>query len=134
MKMVCEFESHLIRQNKMTKIFVFGSNTAGRHGKGAALFALQNRGAIYGRGVGPQGNSYAIPTKGYDIQTLPLDKIEGYVEQFKQYATRHPEYTFEVTRIGCGLAGYRDSDIAPMFKNSPVNCELPKGWREICLK
>lgn len=112
-------------------IFVFGSNLAGRHGKGAALYALEHKGAIYGRGVGPQGNSYAIPTKGYRLQTLPLESIKGYVIQFIVYALVHSTEEFEVTRIGCGLAGYKDEQIAPMFKNAPPNCHLPEGWREM---
>lgn len=110
-------------------LFVFGSNLAGRHGKGAALFARQNRGALYGQGVGLQGQSYAIPTKGYEMKTLPLDVIRGYVKQFLEFADKHPELKFQVTRIGCGLAGYRDEQIAPMFSGAPENCILPGGWR-----
>ena len=112
----------------MGKIFVFGANEAGRHGAGAALFARQYHGAIYGQGVGLQGSSYGIPTKDRNIETLPLDKISEYVVQFMEFATKHPELTFEVTRIGCGLAGWTDTDIGPMFKGAPVNCELPEGW------
>lgn len=110
-------------------IFVFGSNLAGRHGKGAALYAKQNHGAIYGIDIGLQGHSYAIPTKDSNLKTLPLSSIRVYVDQFIQYAINNPELSFEVTRIGCGLAGYNDSDIAPMFKDAPNNCYLPKGWR-----
>lgn len=113
----------------MTTIFVFGSNLAGRHGKGAALTARLYHGAIYGQGVGRQGNSYAIPTKDENLVSLPLHTIELYVIEFKEYAKQHPELTFFVTRIGCGLAGYTDEMIAPMFKNSPSNCELPIAWR-----
>jgi len=111
-------------------IFVFGSNVAGRHGKGAAKTAVEEHGAIYGRGTGPQGNSYAIPTKGSDLRTLPLDIIKLYVDQFTEYAHNHPELQFQVTRIGCGLAGYKDQDIAPMFSDAPENCQLPDGWRK----
>ena len=109
-------------------IFVFGSNLAGRHGAGAALFALKNHGAVYGQGTGRQGNSYAIPTKDYRINTLPLETILGYVNEFLLYARNHPELDFQVTRIGCGLAGYSDAEIAPMFINAPANCHLPAGW------
>lgn len=109
-------------------IFVFGSNLAGRHGKGAALCARQQHGAIYGQGVGLQGQSYGIPTKDMRIQTLPLHTIEQYVRKFIIFATDHPEMTFNVTRIGCGLAGYSDQDIAPLFTNAPTNCLLPEGW------
>lgn len=112
-------------------VFVFGSNLAGRHGRGAALHARQHFGAVYGQGVGRQGNSYAIPTKDYGIKTLPLDRIRPYVADFLEYARRHPSLTFQVTRIGCGLAGYTDEEIAPMFSGAPNNCILPDGWRWI---
>jgi len=115
----------------MKKIFVFGSNLSGIHGAGAAKFALENHGAIWGIGIGPQGDSFAIPTKDYRIRTLPLYHIESSVKFFMTYAKEHPELTFQVTRIGCGLAGYVDGQIAPMFKGAPDNCELPEGWREI---
>lgn len=109
-------------------VFVFGSNLAGRHGAGAAKFARMNHGAIYGRGTGRQGNSYAIPTKDLALKTLPLNKIQHYVAEFLAYARQNPELIFEVTKIGCGLAGYSESDIAPMFASAPTNCALPDGW------
>lgn len=111
------------------EIFVFGSNLAGRHGKGAALHALKHHGAIYHCGWGIQGNSYGIPTKDLNIRTLPLHTISLHVDEFIQFAKEHPTWTFNITRIGCGLAGYTDSDIAPMFKGAPANCNLPEGWR-----
>jgi hypothetical protein len=110
-------------------VFVFGSNLAGRHGAGAALFARQIHGARLGQGVGPQGNSYAIPTKDAKLISLPLGTIAGYVADFLSYAKSHPETYFSVTKIGCGLAGYKETDIAPMFRNAPPNCILPEGWR-----
>jgi hypothetical protein len=114
----------------MRKIFVFGSNLAGRHGKGAALSAIREHGAIYGIGIGPQGNAYAIPTKDYYINTLPTDIIKEYVEAFIEYAFSHPELKFEVTPIGCGLAGYQPWEIGPMFKGSPENVFLPAVFKE----
>ncbi len=72
-------------------IFVFGSNLAGRHGKGAALFARQKHGAVYGQGVGLQGHSYAIPTKDEQLRTLPLEAIREHVEEFKRFAAEHRE-------------------------------------------
>jgi hypothetical protein len=114
----------------MKEIFVFGSNLAGRHGAGAALFALKNHGAMYHCGQGIQGNSYGIPTKDLYIRTLPLDTIQLYVDEFIQFVNEHPELTFNVTKIGCGLAGYKEEQIAPMFKGAPINCNLPEGWRE----
>jgi hypothetical protein len=112
-------------------VFVFGSNLAGRHGKGAALFARQNHGAIYGQGTGLQGQSYAIPTKDENIRTLPLDRIKPYVDEFIAFATAHPEMTFQVTAIGCGLAGYKPAQIAPMFADAPSNCQLPDEFRQV---
>lgn len=111
-------------------IFVFGSNAAGRHGAGAAKFAHEHRGAIYGQGSGRQGQSYGIPTKDKYLKTLPLTVIKLHVAEFLAYAREHPDAHFEVTRIGCGLAGYRDKQIAPLFAGAPKNCELPVGWRE----
>ena len=112
----------------MKQIFVFGSNLAGRHGKGAALEARQKHGAIYGQGIGLQGCSYGIPTKDKSIRTLPLNEIKGYVDEFIEFARNSPDMKFLVTRIGCGLAGYQDKDIAPMFKDAPSNCVLPESW------
>lgn len=111
-------------------IFVFGSNLAGRHGKGAAKTALREYGAMYGQGEGRQGNSYAIPTKDQDLKPMSLRSINIGIVQFIRYAEAHPELEFQVTRIGCGLAGYSDDDIAPIFKNAPMNCHLPEGWRK----
>src|SRR5664280_3598602 len=85
-------------------VFVFGSNLAGCHGKGAALYARQHRGAIYGQGEGLQGRSYAIPTKVAAIRTLPLDAIASHVARFVEFARANPQLRFEVTAIGCGLA------------------------------
>jgi len=109
-------------------IFVFGSNLAGRHGKGAALYARKHHGAVYGQGVGLHGSSYAIPTKDTVLRTLPLNIIEEYVQEFICFAENHPNLTFQITAIGCGLAGYKDWQIAPMFKNCPKNCILPEQW------
>lgn len=116
-----------VRNN--TEIFAFGSNLAGRHGKGAALCARTQYGAKCGVGIGRTGNSYAIPTKDAMLRTLPLARIETHVKNFIAYATAHPELRFNVTRVGCGLAGYTDKDIAPMFAEAPSNCVLPEGWR-----
>lgn len=114
--------------SKKQSVFVFGSNLAGRHGKGAALHARKHYGARYGQPRGRQGDSYAIPTKDMNLQTLPLTQIEVYVEDFLDYARRNSDEQFYVTRIGCGLAGYEDSDIAPMFANTPSNCILSDEW------
>lgn len=110
-------------------IFVFGSNMAGRHGLGAARTAYRQFGAIRGQAVGLQGRSYAIPTKDVQFEPLAMSTIRYYVREFLDFARSHPELTFQVTRIGCGLAGFDDEDIAPMFAGAPDNCHLPEGWR-----
>lgn len=111
-------------------IFVFGSNLAGRHGAGAALHAKQMWGAQYGVGVGPTGNAYAIPTKDTMLKTLPLRDIELYVDRFIQYAIDHSYWTFILTPIGTGLAGYKVEQIRPMFKDAPANVVFHKEWNK----
>jgi hypothetical protein len=115
----------------MTMIFVFGSNLAGIHGAGAAKTAMKNHGAAYGVGVGPTGNAYAIPTKDGLLRTLRLGTIDRFVSRFVDYARRNPDKQFQVTRIGCGLAGYKDEKIAPLFKDMPIeNCFIDSAWME----
>lgn len=109
-------------------IFVFGSNLAGRHGAGAAKWARNHEGAVYGQGWGLQGTSFAIPTKDEELKPLPLPRIEAYVRAFIAFTRLHPELSFKVTRIGCGLAGYSDGEIAPMFRNAPSNCLFDPNW------
>lgn len=110
------------------RVFVFGSNRAGRHGAGSAREAILKYGAEYGVGYGRSGNSYAIPTKDSHLKTLPLSTIESYVALFIEYAKSHPELEFDIVAIGCGLAGYRPDQIAPMFKDVPPNCRLPNEF------
>lgn len=117
----------------MTEIFVFGSNEAGRHGAGAAAYAVLEHGAKYGKAYGLQGNSFAIPTKDKYIKTLSLNMINVYVEKFLEFANKHPEMTFMLTAIGCGLAGYKPEQIAPMFEDAPENVILPRPF-QIVLK
>ena len=115
----------------MATVFVFGSNQQGRHGKGAALTARQKYGAEYGVGKGRTGNAYAIPTKikpTYQKRQIPLEEIQGDVEEFLEYAQNHPEDIFLVTPIGTGLAGYLHTEIAPMFDGAPKNVKLPTEW------
>lgn len=111
-------------------VFVFGSNEAGIHGAGAAKTALQLYGAVLGKGHGHYGNSYALPTKSPGLRTLRGQVIHEYVDTFLAYAKEHSELSFMVTRVGCGLAGLKDSDIAPMFKNAPDNCYFDKVWEQ----
>lgn len=122
-----------ITELKDNEIFVFGSNTGGRHGKGAAKQAL-TWGAKWGQGEGLQGKTYGIPTKDSKIRTLPVNDIRPFVDRFVQFAKDHPEMIFLVTEIGCGLAGYKPKDIAPLFKDVKElkNVKLPERfWHKI---
>ncbi|HUO35224.1 MAG TPA: hypothetical protein VMU43_09550 [Candidatus Acidoferrum sp.] len=110
-------------------IFVFGSNEAGIHGGGAAYFAKCRHGAIKGRGVGRQGNSYAIPTMNAEIEPLALEKIAAYVRDFLDYARAHPAEEFQVTAVGCGIAGFTNEQIAPLFADAPSNCLFDDAWK-----
>ena len=107
------------------EVFVFGSNLEGMHGGGAALIAYRKFGAIWGQGVGLQGQSYGIPTMQGGVET-----IRPYVDEFIAFAKQHPELTFLVTRIGCGIAGFRNEEISPLFEaaHDVENIVLPPGW------
>lgn len=111
-------------------IFVFGSNLAGRHGKGAALTARKVYNAEYGVGHGRTGNAYAIPTKGYNLEVLPLLIITKYIGEFVGYANEHKDLQFLLTPIGCGLAGYKKSQIIREFRKYDVqpNVFLSSTW------
>lgn len=111
-------------------IFVFGSNLQGRHGKGAALTALRLYGAIPGKGLGHYNNSYALPTKRTYRETLTIPEIKQYINMFIAYAENNPDLKFQVTCVGCGLAGYEHKDIAPMFYSAPDNCYFDTKWKE----
>lgn len=120
-----------IRQALDDVIFVYGSNLSGIHGAGAAKDAFKYWGAFMGEGLGLQGQSYAIPTKDHNINTLPLYVIRFFVRQFIQFAKEYADYEYQVTAIGCGLAGYTPEQIAPMFVGAPAHVHLPFGWRQI---
>lgn len=111
-------------------IFVFGSNESGIHGAGAAHAAYHGHGARLGQGFGYAGNSFAIPTKDWKIQTLPMAVIEQYINRFVVFARFNPEHKFQVTALGCGLAGLKHRDIAPLFKYAPPNCKFDELWKE----
>ncbi len=115
-------------RNDGKHIFVFGSNEAGRHGLGAAWDARMYWGAEYGVGLGRTGQAYAIPTKDRQLRVLPLFTIEGFAQYFLHYAEVNPELTFLLTKIGCGLAGYSEKDIAPIFHRCSPNIVKPEGW------
>ena len=114
-----------ITELKPDEIFVFGSNLRGMHGGGAAYAAYRKFGAIMGQGVGLQGQSYAIPTMQGGVET-----IKPYVDEFIEFAKTRPELTFLVTRIGCGIAGFMDEEISPLFEKAHdvENIVLPDGW------
>lgn len=114
-----------------TEIFTFASNCAGKHGAGSALHAKRFYGAKYGIGFGRQGTSYAIPTKDKNLNVLPLSQIEIYVKDFLKYAKENPDLSFNVVKIGCGLAGYTPEQIAPMFVGYSENVKLPKEFIDI---
>lgn len=115
----------------MANVFVFGSNLAGRHGKGAALFAKQHYGAEYGIGQGRTGNAYAIPTKGYQLNILSLERIQNFIREFIAYAENNPDDIFLLTPIGTGLAGYDKTEIFGIIRNCsplPSNVVFTKEW------
>jgi len=107
------------------EVFVFGSNLAGAHGGGAALLAYRKFGAIWGQGVGLQGQSYGIPTMHGGV-----DAIKPYVDEFIEFAKTRPDLTFLVTRVGCGIAGFTNEEISPLFvkAHEVPNIVLPAGW------
>ena len=113
------------------EVFVFGSNLAGMHGGGAARMAYEHFGAEWGVGVGPTGQCYAIPTMQGGIDT-----IRPYVDEFIVYAKQHSDKRFLVTRIGCGIAGFTDEEIAPLFCDALAipNIALPQLWHSILAK
>ena len=120
-----KYTPEFIDELESNEIFVFGSNLAGMHGGGAARFAYKRFGAVWGQGVGLQGQSYAIPTMQGGVET-----IRPYVDEFIVFAKAHPEYTFLVTPIGCGIAGFKEEEIAPLFKAAlkVENIVLPEAF------
>ena len=120
-----EYTPERITELKPNEIFVFGSNLSGAHGGGAARLAYNRFGAIWGQGVGLQGKSYAIPTMQGGVET-----IKPYVDEFFAFSKAHPELKFLVTKIGCGIAGFTDAEIAPLFKDAIdlKNVFLPKAF------
>ncbi|MBQ8221729.1 MAG: hypothetical protein IJZ87_00010 [Bacteroidales bacterium] len=110
---------------KENEIFVFGSNLQGMHGGGAARIAYEKFGAIWGQGVGLQGQSYGIPTMHGGV-----DVIKPYVDEFIEFAKTHSGLKFLVTRVGCGIAGFKDKEMAPLFEGAKVleNVYLPESF------
>jgi hypothetical protein len=123
-----------IKKLEQEQIFVFGSNLSGRHGKGAAKTAL-GWGAKWGQAAGLQGRTYGIPTKDASIRrTLTIIEIKPFVDEFIEFAKNNSDMIFLVTEIGCGLAGHKQKDIAPLFLNAVdvENIHLPeKFWQKL---
>ena len=126
--MTDRFTPEFITELKPGEIFVFGSNLGGFHAGGAARVANQKFGAEWGGGVGLTGQCYAIPTMQGGVET-----IKPYTDEFVAFAAQHPELTFLVTRIGCGIAGFRDEEIAPLFADAldAPNVVLPESFVNI---
>ncbi|MCR5197844.1 MAG: hypothetical protein K6D55_03530 [Prevotella sp.] len=126
-----EFTPDRITELKPKEIFVFGSNLAGAHGGGAAWLAYNRFGAIWGQGTGLQGQSYGIPTMQGGVET-----IRPYVDEFISFAKTRPDLKFYVTQIGCGIAGFRVGEIAPLFQAAVdvENIILPQAFVEVILR
>ena len=123
-----EFTSESILELKPNEIFVFGSNLSGSHGGGAARLAYKCFGAIWGQGVGLQGQSYGIPTMHGGVEAF-----KPYVDEFIDFATKHPEMKFLVTKVGCGIAGFTVEEMAPLFAKAIEvgNVILPKEFVKV---
>lgn len=113
------------------QVVVFGSNESGKHLGGAARQAYKCWGAAYGQGFGQAGSTFAIPTMDWELNQLTLAAVSFYVQRFLRYTVVYPDTTFLVTRIGCGIAGFKDEQIAPLFKDCPSNVHLPAAWVKI---
>lgn len=128
-----EYTPENITSLKPGEIFVFGSNLSGSHGGGAALAAYRKFGAVWGHGVGLQGQSYGIPTMHGGVA-----EIKPYVDEFIAFAEAHPELKFYVTRIGCGIAGFKVRQIAPLFRDALglgiSNIVLPRDFVEAIME
>ena len=123
-----EFTPEWINRLNENEVFVFGSNLSGFHGGGAASVALHSFGAVWGKGVGLQGQSYAIPTMHGGV-----DKIKPYVDEFIAFAREHRDMKFLVTPIGCGIAGFTAQEMAPLFADAidVENILLPENFVKV---
>lgn len=110
------------------QIFVFGSNLLGIHGAGAAKFAYEKCGAVLGRGEGLMGSAYALPTCSEPGVPVDITGVQSAVKRFQCFASQHPEYTFFLTRVGCGIAGFTDEQVSPLFQPRMSNILYPPEW------
>lgn len=122
-------DENIVKNLPEDTVFVFGSNMAGQHAGGAARTALEHFGAMQGVGRGWSGQSYAIPTMNEHLQQMPLSQIQHYIDDFKIYTKNHAKMTYFITSIGCGVAGYKTEEIAPMFKGISHNVIFPHSFR-----
>ncbi len=112
----------LISELQPGEVIVIGSNERGQHGGGAARYACDNFGLAWGTGEGLSGRTYALPTM------EGPGKLLAAVQRFIEYASQHPEITFLLTKVGCGIAGYAEEDVSPLFSRAPGNVLRPRGW------
>ncbi|MQW92106.1 hypothetical protein GFH30_04645 [Acinetobacter wanghuae] len=122
-------DESIIKALPKNTVFVFGSNLAGQHIDGAAKTALTHFGALKGVGRGWSGQSYAIPTINEHLQQMPLSQIQHYIDDFKIYTKNHPKIQYFITSLGCGIAGYKIEEIAPMFRGISRNVIFPQSFR-----
>jgi hypothetical protein len=120
----------MITRLKPNEIFVFGSNLRGRHAGGAARLAAQRFGAREGVGEGLTGQSYAFPTLTANFEKVSLKALEASRDRLFATARAHPEKTFLLTKVGCGIAGFSEDEIRPLFRNAPENVVLPEDWAD----
>jgi hypothetical protein len=119
----------LITRLKPNDIFVFGSNQRGAHGGGAARLAKEKFGAEEGVGEGLTGQSYAFPTLTANFGKVSHASLEASRDRLYASARQNPDKTFLLTKVGCGIAGFTEDEIRPLFKNAPENVILPEDWR-----
>lgn len=127
-----------VGEDGRVRIFVFGSNEKGIHGGGAARAAREKHGAILGQGFGLQGNAWGIPTcslpTGEPNHEIPLEKVAGYVSSsIEEWKNAPANWDFIVTQIGCGLAGWKIEEMAPLFKDAPESCQFDTDWKPVFL-
>lgn len=122
-------DESIIKSLAEDTVFVFGSNMAGTHQGGAAKTAHLHFGAMKGVGRGWSGQSFAIPTMNEHLQQMPLSQIQHYIDDFKIYTQNHPKLKYFITSVGCGVAGYKVEEIAPMFKGISHNVIFPQSFR-----
>lgn len=126
------FHEDMTQPTRPNSVFVFGSNLAGRHGAGSARAALDHYGAELGVYYGPTGAAFAVPTVDTAIEKLPIEVVEMYVRKLIQHSLEHADTVFFVTRIGCGIAGFTDEQIAAIFNRRGLsfpNFDFPIEWK-----